>query len=83
MAQTVCPSPSGYSDGTGVDFLAPLVLLAPLAGLAALYTAAAINSNSALLTLATLNTGKKKRSAEDDEEEVDIRRLLERKDLED
>ncbi len=59
---------SGYSDGGGgsaVDFLAPLVLLAPLAGLAALYTAAAINANSALVTLATLNTGKKKRSAVD------------------
>ncbi len=45
------------------------MLLAPLAGLAALYAAAAINSNSALVTLATLNTGKKKRSAGDLEEQ--------------
>jgi hypothetical protein len=49
-------------SGTNNDILAPLVLLAPLAGLAALYTAAAINSNSALITIAVMNTGRKKKS---------------------
>ena len=45
-----------------MDFLAPLVLFAPLAGLAALYTAAAVNSNSALVTIGVLNTGRKRRA---------------------
>lgn len=53
--------------------LAPLVFLAPLAGVLSLYAAAAINSNSALITLAVLNTGRKKRSAHSpEEEEVDV-----------
>ena len=57
-----------------MDLLAPLVLLAPLAGLASLIAAAAINSNSVLVSLATLNTGKKKRSVEEMEE--DRQRIL-------
>ncbi len=70
---------AGYSDGgSGVDILGPLVLLAPLAGLAALYTAAAINSNSALVTLATLNTGRKKRGIAWEEEAKLIQKLLKR-----
>jgi hypothetical protein len=46
----------GYGGGgRNVDFLAPLVLFAPLAGLAALYTAAAVNSNSALVRIHQAN----------------------------
>ena len=65
----------GGGGGGGVDVLAPLVLLAPLAGLASLYAAAAVNSNSALITLAVLNNngGRKKRSldlANEAEEEL-------------
>ncbi len=66
----------GGGGGSGVDVLAPLVLFAPLAGLAALYTAAAINSNSALVTLATLNTGRKKRDVEDEDR---VLRLLQKR----
>ena len=58
----------GGGGGNPVDVLAPLVLLAPLAGLASLYAAAAINSNSALITLAVLNNnGRKKRDVGDEE----------------
>ena len=41
--------------------MAPLVFLAPLAGLAALYAMAYVNSNPALLSLVTIS-GRKKRS---------------------
>ena len=52
--------------------LAPLVFLAPLAGVLSLYAAAAINSNSALVTLAVLNTRRKRSVASSAaEEEVD------------
>jgi hypothetical protein len=48
--------------------LAPLVLLAPLAGLGALYAAAAIQSTSALASLAVLNTGRKKRDVPEEDQ---------------
>ena len=56
----------GGGVGGDLDFLAPLVFLTPLLGLASLYTAAAINSNSALITLAVLNNngGRRKRQAD-------------------
>ena len=41
--------------------MAPLVFLAPLAGLAALYAMAYVNSNPALLSLVAIS-GRKKRS---------------------
>ena len=41
----------------------PLVLLAPLAGLAALYAMAYVNTNPALLTIASIS-GRKKRAVE-------------------
>lgn len=47
----------GYVPGVPT----PLIFLAPLAGIAALYAMAFVNSNPALLTLATIS-GRKKRS---------------------
>ena len=43
------------------NIVAPLVFLAPLAGIAALYAMAYVNSNPALLSLVTIS-GRKKRS---------------------
>ena len=45
----------------GVPIPNPLIFLAPLAGIAALYAMAFVNSNPTLLTLATIS-GRKKRS---------------------
>jgi len=61
----------GYGDdGASVDILGPLVLLAPLVGLLALFAAAVINSTNALVTIATLTTGRKKRDLSDGVERV-------------
>ena len=50
-----------YPAERGDITVAPLVFLAPLAGLAALYAMAYVNSNPALLSLVAIS-GRKKRS---------------------
>ena len=50
-----------YPAERGYSTVAPLVFLAPLAGLAALYAMAYVNSNPALLSLVPIS-GRKKRS---------------------
>ena len=53
----------GGGGGGGAPALAPLVFLAPLAGLAALYAMAYVNTNPALLTLTSIS-GRKKRAVD-------------------
>jgi hypothetical protein len=51
----------GFETGLPIDFIAPLILLAPLAGLAVLYAAAFISGNSTLITIAVLSGRKRRR----------------------
>ena len=55
------PGHHHHHRGHGPGVPTPLIFLAPLAGIAALYAMAFINTNPALLTLATIS-GRKKRS---------------------